>query len=182
MREQSPGTATADHLENCLRNGSPAMDAGSPTLVERGQQGGAAALEPLRQVRQAEGSALGVVDLDTLCDEYNFGEPSLQALRAFIHHAWTSWQSPPRYVLLVGDATYDPRHYLLSGIPDYVPTKLVATIIMETASDDWFVDFNDDGMPELVIGRLPVRTIEAAQQVVTKLGCALPPADASRVS
>jgi Peptidase family C25 len=82
----------------------------------------------------------------------------------------------------VGDATCDPRHYLGSEIPDYVPTKLVATIIMETTSDDWFIDFNDDGVPVLVIGRLSVRTIEAAQQVVAKLGCAISLADASRVS
>jgi len=37
---------------------------------------------------------------------------------------------------------------------------------METASDDWMVDFNNDGMPQMAIGRLPVRTAEEATAVV----------------
>jgi len=50
-----------------------------------------------------------------------------------------------------------------------VPTKLVDTQILETASDDWFVDFNNDGLPEIAIGRLPVRTVEEANTVVAKI-------------
>ena len=52
---------------------------------------------------------------------------------------------------------------------DYVPTKLVDTVYMETASDDWFVDFNNDGLPEMAIGRLPVQTTEEAAIVVSKI-------------
>jgi hypothetical protein len=40
---------------------------------------------------------------------------------------------------------------------------------METSSDDWLVDFNQDGLPDLSIGRLPVRTAEEAQAVINKL-------------
>jgi len=40
---------------------------------------------------------------------------------------------------------------------------------METASDDWFVDFNDDGLPKMAIGRLPVRTAAEATQLVNKI-------------
>jgi hypothetical protein len=40
---------------------------------------------------------------------------------------------------------------------------------METASDDWFVDFNNDGLSEMAIGRLPVRTVEEANTVVSKI-------------
>jgi hypothetical protein len=40
---------------------------------------------------------------------------------------------------------------------------------METSSDDWLVDLNQDGVPELGIGRLPVRTAEEAESVVDKL-------------
>ena len=40
---------------------------------------------------------------------------------------------------------------------------------METASDDWFADSNDDGIPELYVGRLPVRTATEAATVVAKI-------------
>jgi hypothetical protein len=40
---------------------------------------------------------------------------------------------------------------------------------METASDDWFVDFDNDGKPQMAIGRLPVRTAADADLVVSKI-------------
>jgi hypothetical protein len=72
-------------------------------------------------------------------------------------------------VLLVGDASADPRNYLGFGDIDLVPTKLVETSSFETASDDWFVDFNKDGLPDMAIGRLPVRTTQEAVTVVSKI-------------
>ena len=49
---------------------------------------------------------------------------------------------------------------------NYVPVALVATAYLETASDDWFGDGNDDGVPELAIGRLPVQTASDAAALV----------------
>ena len=40
---------------------------------------------------------------------------------------------------------------------------------LETASDDWFVDFDDDGLPDIAIGRLSVRTAAQADDVVAKI-------------
>jgi len=37
----------------------------------------------------------------------------------------------------------DPRNYLGFGHLDLVPTKIVPTSTLMTASDDWFSDFND---------------------------------------
>ena len=63
----------------------------------------------------------------------------------------------------------DPRNYLGQGNWDYVPTKLVETTYLETASDDWFADFSGDGLPQMALGRLPVRTVEEASTVVAKI-------------
>ncbi len=52
---------------------------------------------------------------------------------------------------------------------DFVPTLLLETAFLETAYDDGLVDFDDDGVPELAIGRLPVQTVEEAATVVAKL-------------
>ncbi|MGH8067686.1 MAG: C25 family cysteine peptidase [Candidatus Entotheonellia bacterium] len=127
------------------------------------------AVQPLQEVRRAEGWQVAVVDIDDLYDEFNYGAASPQALQSFLQLAWERWQPRPRAVLLVGDATYDPRDYLGHGLADYIPTQLVDTEFMETAADDGLVDFNGDGLPELAIGRLPVRTAEAARRMVDKL-------------
>jgi hypothetical protein len=129
----------------------------------------AAAVQSLQAQRQAEGLQVAVVDVEDPYDEFSYGEPTPYALRAFLQRAWEQGQPRPRFVLLVGDATYDSRNYLGNGRVDFVPTKLVDTAFMETASDDWLVDFDDDGVPELAIGRFPVRTAEAAQRLVDKV-------------
>jgi hypothetical protein len=72
-------------------------------------------------------------------------------------------------VLLVGDATLDPRDYFGMHQEDYVPVELVGTSQNETASDDWFVDFNDDGISEMAIGRLPVHAVGDAAALVAKI-------------
>src|SRR6185503_18597782 len=48
-------------------------------------------------------------------------------------------------------------------------TKLIDTFELETASDDWLADFNDDGVPEIALGRLPARTAEDAGVMVAKI-------------
>lgn len=126
-------------------------------------------LAPFKRIRESQGWRVELVDVQDVYDEFNFGYKSPWALRNFLHHATTAWQAPPRFVLLVGDASFDPRNYLELDDADFVPTQSVVTALLETASDDWFVDFNLDSIPELAIGRLPVRTVEEANTVVTKL-------------
>ena len=55
----------------------------------------------------------------------------------------------------MGDATFDPRNYLGEGDFDLVPAKLIRTTYIKAGSDDWYVDWDGDGLPELAIGRLP---------------------------
>jgi hypothetical protein len=72
-------------------------------------------------------------------------------------------------VLLAGDASYDPRNFLGYGDLDFVPTQLVDTAYLETASDDWFVDFDEDGVLDMALGRLPVQTPAEASAMVAKI-------------
>jgi hypothetical protein len=69
----------------------------------------------------------------------------------------------------VGNASRDPKNYFGFGDLDFVPTKTVDTASMETASDDWFVDFDGDGLPDIAIGRLPVRTPGQLSAEVSKI-------------
>jgi hypothetical protein len=126
-------------------------------------------LGPLKSLRESQGWSVTLIDVQDLYDEFNFGVKSPQALKDFLHRARAHWQGPPRFVLLVGDASFDPRNYLGLGDFDFLPTKLIDTVSNETASDDWFVDFNNDGLPEIPVGRIPVRTPEEAALVVSKI-------------
>lgn len=126
-------------------------------------------VQPLADLRRSQGLQVSVVDVEDVYDEFSYGAHSPQAIRDFITRAAQDWQLAPRYVLLVGDATYDPRNYLGQGDNDLVPTKMLYTGTMLTASDDWVADFNNDAVPELAVGRLPVRTAQDAATIIGKI-------------
>jgi hypothetical protein len=126
-------------------------------------------LTPLKAWRESQGLSVAIVDVEDVYDEFSFGTKTPQGLKNFLLHAKSSWQNPPRFVLLVGDASFDPRNFYGFGSFDFMPTKLVDTYYQETASDDWLVDFDGDGLPDMAIGRLPVRTPEEAAAVISKI-------------
>ncbi len=126
-------------------------------------------LGPLVRLRRAQGKSVALIRIDELYDEFNFGEPSPHAIRDFLKTATESWQNKPKYLLLVGDASVDPRNYLGFGFFDFLPTKIIVTSELKTASDDWFSDFAGSGLPLMATGRLPVRTIDEARTVVGKI-------------
>lgn len=125
----------------------------------------AAALQP---VREKEGTSTMLIDVDDLYDEFNFGIRDPQAIKTFLQYA-AQYKSAPKYVLLVGDASLDPRNYMQMGLADFVPTKLVVTAMTKTASDDWFTDNDGDGAADLPIGRLPADSADEAALMINKL-------------
>jgi hypothetical protein len=127
------------------------------------------ALQPLVELRQGQGHVVDVVDVEDVYDEFSFGNKNPQALRDFLALASSTWRKRPSFVLLAGSASADPRNFMGYGDFDLVPTKFVWATYNETPSDDWFVDFNDDGLPDMAIGRLPVRDSTQAAAVVQKL-------------
>jgi hypothetical protein len=129
----------------------------------------AAALVPVLHAHQKEGKSTAVILIDDLYDEFTFGQHSPFAIRDFLQTAVNVWHTAPRYLLLNGRASLDPRNYLGFGHLDFVPTKIVPTTMLMTASDDWFSDFKDNGMPTIATGRFPVSTVAEAQLVAGKV-------------
>jgi len=125
------------------------------------------AAEALAARRNAEGVVAKVVDVQDLYDEFGYGERGPDALVKFFERT-RAWSRPPRYALLLGDASLDPRNYLGLGSTDFVPTRLVATRYLKTASDDALVSA-DGGEPLLAIGRLPAQTLADAQAMIAKI-------------
>jgi len=89
--------------------------------------------------------------------------------RDFLQYASQYWKTPPQFVLLAEDASFDLKNYLGFGDWDIVPTRLIDTSSMETASDDWLADFDGDGITKLAIGRLPVRSKGESASMVDKI-------------
>jgi hypothetical protein len=126
-------------------------------------------IRPLAELRRSEGKLVAVVNVNDVYDEFNFGEPTPYAIRAFLRTATRTWHTAPHYLLLAGDASVDPRNYLGFGFFDFVPTKIVITSALKTASDDWFSDFENTGFAKIATGRLPARTASDMQTMVSKI-------------
>jgi hypothetical protein len=122
----------------------------------------------LAAFRRARGLSTAVIDVEDIYDELRFGAKDPAAIRELLALARRSWRRAPRWVLFLGDASFDPRNYLGHGDADLVPTGTAATELMETASDDSLADFDGDGVPELAVGRLPARTAAEAALMVSK--------------
>ena len=126
-------------------------------------------LAPLKKLRESQGLSVALIDVQDLYDEFSYGAKSPTAVRDFLETARAEWRRTPRFLLLVGGASYDPRSYLENGDLDLVPTKLVYTAYLQTASDDWYADFLGNGLPQLAVGRLPVDTAAEATALVSKI-------------
>src|SRR6185312_9305499 len=119
-------------------------------------------------LHQTQGLSSRIVSVQDIYDEFNFGEPSPYAIKAFLKTARAAWTNKPRYLVLGGDASVDPRNYLGFGFFDFVPTRIVSTSELKTASDDWFSDFNNTGVATIATGRMAARTPSDAQLMVSK--------------
>jgi hypothetical protein len=131
-----------------------------------------AALAPLVAHRANQGLRVEVVDVEAIYDRFGDGRMDPEAIHAFLSYAYNYWTPPaPLYVLLVGDATYDPCHYRPDSNLTYVPPYLadVDPWIGETTSDHRYADLTGDILPELRMGRLPVNTPEETTAVVDKI-------------
>ncbi len=126
-------------------------------------------LQPLAVLHQQQGKSVALLDVNAIYDEFNFGERTPDAIKQFLKAATANWRIKPHYLLLAGDASVDPRNYLGFGFFDFVPTKVIVTAELKTASDDWFSDFTNTGFPTIATGRIPARTPADVQTVVTKL-------------
>ena len=129
-------------------------------------------LEPLASLldwRASQGLASKAVPLDAIYDQFNNGFPEPEAIRAFLQYAAQHWNPAPKYVLLVGDATFDPRGYQAAPEANVLPTYFVYTSFGgQTASDVMYALLDGDELPDLAIGRVPAQTQEQVEIFVNK--------------
>jgi len=151
-----PTRMSAAELSPDLRTesqGAEYVAVGSANLLE--------ALKPMLEWRTSQGVSSLAVPLEAIYDQFGDGFPEPEAVRVFLQYAASHWETSPKYVLLVGDATFDPLGYQSEPGTNLLPTYFVQTFYGgQTASDLMFALLDDDELPDLAIGRVPVQTQE----------------------
>jgi len=121
-------------------------------------------------LKQAEGFRTDVVSVDQAYDYFSAGIVEAAAIKALVAHASSRSKGRLRYVLLMGDDSFDTHDYVGSGSVAFVPS-LVAWDgeFGRIPSENRYADTDGDGSPDLAIGRLPVQTVEESDALVAKI-------------
>ncbi|HEY6986542.1 MAG TPA: C25 family cysteine peptidase [Rhodanobacteraceae bacterium] len=69
------------------------------------------AIKPLAEFHEKRGLKVAILDINEVYDDFNWGIAHPRAIHNLIDEAWHEWPAPqPRFLLLVGDASFDIRH------------------------------------------------------------------------
>ena len=118
--------------------------------------------------RRGQGMTVEVVDIEDIQDEFSYGSVDTTGITQFFQFAKNNWQTAPNYILLLGDMTYDFRNYENRPYQTFIPTKRVDTVYEETGSDEALCDFNNDGLAEIAVGRIPAQNGQQVTQALNK--------------
>jgi len=133
-------------------------------------------IEPARalaDLRASRGLPSAVVALEDIYDHLAHGLADPRAVRGFLQRAVETWRTAPRWVVLVGAGTVDPRDLL--GLGDTAAGRnLLTPLLISTsqglfASDARFADFDGDGLADLAVGRLPMTDADELWAYVERL-------------
>lgn len=125
------------------------------------------AIERLRDFREkSQGIKVRLIDVENIYNQFNFGNESPHAIKNYLKYYYKSNKDLPKYLTVVGDATWDPRNLSINSIStNYMP------VYGNPVSDFWYglLDGEDDFDPEIYVGRISVKSNNEANDVVNKL-------------
>lgn len=126
-------------------------------------------ISQLADYHRNKGLNVKVVDVNDIYAQYSYHRKDAFAIKKFIKEAYT--RAKIKSVLLVGSDSYDYFDNLAVGSISFIPTLYRATgdIITHAPVDSLFADVNDDLIPDITIGRLPVRTPAELQNMINKI-------------
>ena len=134
------------------------------------------ALQPLLDQRASQGYRAALVDVAQIYEGWSGGQVDPAAIRDFVRWRTANGSQPPQAVVLVGDATSDPRNYTGRNNTNFVPPFLlpVDPWLGETACDTCFGQVDglsplDDSLPDIPVGRIPAKRVEEVAFYVEKL-------------
>lgn len=123
-----------------------------------------------------------VVSLPEVYNEFSSGHQDITAIRDFMKVLYEKGRADgtPRYLLLFGGTSYDVKNRIMNNsnpIPTYQSHNSILPI-SSFLTDDYYGLLDDgegfapnivNGMIDIGVGRLPVRTIEQASDAVDKI-------------
>lgn len=129
----------------------------------------ASGLAGLLSTREAEGLSTKLVTVDAIYQQFTHGVIDPQAIDDYIVYAKN--QLGTQYVLLVGGDSFDYLDDLGLGSIAHLPTRYIAadSIVRFAASDNAYADTDGDRVPDLALGRLPVRSLAELQHVLDRM-------------
>ena len=120
----------------------------------------------LADIKRTEGLRPLVVDVERAYDLFSGGIVEAAAVRRLIQ----TLAPRLRYVLLLGDDTFDTHDYLGTGAVSFVPSLLAWDgEFGRIPSENRYADLDGDGRPDVAIGRLPAQTPAEADVMVDKI-------------
>lgn len=126
------------------------------------------ALMPLIALRNEQGLNTYLVSPQQIYDALNSGYPSPDSIQKFIQHVYEVNTNKLKYLLLVGDYSYENVTY--QDFINYVPSFFVNDGQMgQTISDFPYVNLNADSQVELAVGRVPAQAQEQVSVWVEKV-------------
>lgn len=139
--------------------------------------------QELADYRAQRGLNPVVVTQSQILNEFSSGIKDPTAIRDFLKYLWDTalinGQSPPKYVLLFGDTTYDTKNIISNAFTNHLLTYQTSESIHRTnsfGSDDYFglMDdseglLNSSARVDLGIGRIPAQTRNEAAIAIDKI-------------
>ena len=125
-------------------------------------------LSPLVLAKQSQGFSVKVVDVEAIYRYYSAGVVDPAAIQLAIRRA--QQQLGTTHVLLVGGDTYDYQNVLGINSVSFIPTnyRRSGPIIAFMPSDAVYADTDGNGVPNVAIGRWPVRTLAELNALLGK--------------
>jgi hypothetical protein len=138
--------------------------------------------------RQHDNMRVAVVPVQAVYNEFSGGKQDPTALRDFVRMLYERSPNTLRYLLLMGDASYDYRHLLKntnmqSMVPTYESRQSLHPVysfssddyfgFLESHEGEWKEDFlfnlSNEHTLEIGIGRIPCYTLAEAEAAVEKI-------------
>ncbi len=127
--------------------------------------------------RKEKGFITKVTKLSEIFDAFGLGIEDPIAVKRFLEYVYFVEGYRLKYVMFVGDGTYDFKNNRNEKRPSYFPIytegeTLNPSVLHTQAAcyDSWFVDFDGEGnTPEIVFGRVPARSVEGLIRYFSKV-------------
>jgi hypothetical protein len=122
----------------------------------------------IADAKASAGYSAAVLSVERAYDRFSAGIVEASALRELLRELKAGGRL--RYVLLLGDDSFDPQDFMGLGLASYVPSPYAwDDQFGRVPSENVLADTDGDGSPDLAIGRLPAQSEEQAAALADKV-------------